>query len=95
MQAELLLWLLPVPELILLGINQPELQHGEPFQAGFSSLSCVLLGKRGVAVLQQLRQGKDTRGGKGLPGLEGNKKHQLVGRYQINVVARVLLSIFT
>lgn len=88
MQAELLLWaLLAVPEPISLGINQPELQHGEPFQAGFSSLSCVMLWKNQVAVLQQLRQGKDTRGGKGLPGLEGNKKHQLAGKYLIDVVA--------
>lgn len=88
-------WLLPVPEPISLGINQPELQHGEPFQAGFSSLSCLMLWKHRAAVLQQLRQGKDTRGGKGLAGLERNKKHQLVGRYQIDVVSRVLLSIFT
>lgn len=75
-------WLLPVPEPISLGINQPE-----PFQVAFSSL---MLWKHRGAVLQQLRHGKDSKAGKGLPGLEGNKNHQLVGRHQVDVVAQSL-----
>lgn len=92
-------WLQPVPEPILLGINQPNLQHREPFQACFPALPARCFGN-----IKLLRSSSSDRiearglerdaGGerKGLLGL-GEPKYQAEHRYWIGVVVQVLLSI--